>query len=121
MTLQGSCWLSSDYANLRLWLDESVKEFGAAWEQLRPEYEQSPQMAPDAVAKMAEQMSKLSGVALAFARLDSVELFDDFKRMIHSMLRVSEHEDGYVAISSVPHRRVRIPLHGCQCRRIALE
>ncbi len=94
---------SSDYANLRLWLDESAKGFRAAWKQLRPEYEQSPQMAPDAAAKMASQISQHLGVALAFARLNSVELFDDFKRMIESMLRVSEHEDGYVAVSSVPH------------------
>ena len=93
---------SGNSVSLKLKLDQLTQEFRTSWKHMRPQIEGDPGRAPAAAKRMTGDITPQSGIVLAAARIDAIDMFDDFKRMLQSMLRASEHESGYVAIISVP-------------------
>lgn len=93
---------SGSIRNIKILFDSLQRDFRCAWEQLLPEIESDPSLAPGAARRLIDSCASAMGTILAICRLDVSELFHEFKLLLEMMLRVSQGRAGYVAIHAVP-------------------
>ena len=88
---------------LKFALDESRREFDAAWEIIFSEIKDSPDEAPAAARRLVESQQRVIAVTLAMARCDTIAIFADWKRLLEHVIRASEGRSGYPGVFTVPH------------------
>lgn len=89
--------------SLKMYFDDCISSFQNYWKELRPSIEKQPHEAKRAAIDLINSQPKVVSLTLAVSRLNAVELFPEYKRLVGFVTRASEDHAGYVAVNSVPH------------------
>jgi hypothetical protein len=86
-----------------LLFDDAQREFQKAWESVYAEFGSHPSEAPNAAKMLIASQPRATGLTLAMARSDSVDLFRRFQRFLEFISRATERMPGYPAVAGIPH------------------
>jgi len=88
---------------IKISFDQCFLSFKKAWEVLYLTIKDKPEQAREAATMLIADKPESVGLTMAITRLDVVELFPDFKRLLERLTKLSANQSGYDAVIGVPH------------------